>query len=261
MRGLYDARERQQNLSKLLQTHEQELENIREILYVVGREPILQVTTMIGDLEQLRLHGQSLHTYLQEYGKDRGQIKQYATQFFNGKRNIDEIAAVMASMSRAKANLNIKIQVIHVGLTQSVGDVVVVNCERVESLDRKLQTLFGEGKGLKLAELLRHKQPRGDGTVHLKDAELASLSDSEGSSMGCDSTMLAGSTSRRVERNESKDKSFQLNGPIGIGGYVEVDNLVIVDNKALHSSIQVNHAVSQDNFDKLMTARLASWGC
>lgn len=78
--------------------------------------------------------------------------------------------------------------------------------------------------------------------------------------MGSDSTLLAGSTSRRVERNETKDQSFQVNAPIGVGGFVEVDHLVIVDNKALHTSIQVNHAVSQDNFDRLMDARLASWG-
>lgn len=78
--------------------------------------------------------------------------------------------------------------------------------------------------------------------------------------LGSDSTFVAGSTSRRVERNETKDQSLQVNGPIGVGGFVEVDDLVIADNKAHHFSIQVNHAVSQDNFDKLMNARLASWG-
>lgn len=172
MKDLYDARERQQNLSKVLHSHEQEIDNIMQILKVVEREPVLQVATMMEDLEQLRLHGQSLCSCLQEYGKDRGQIKQYANQLFNGKRNIDELAAIMASMSHAKANLNIKIQVVHVGLTRSVGDVVVVNCELVESLDRKLQELFGEGKGLKLAELLRHKQPN---STSMKTLAIASI--------------------------------------------------------------------------------------
>lgn len=58
-----------------------------------------------------------------------------------------------------------------------------------------------------------------------------------------------------VERNEANDEALQLNAPIGIGGFVEVDHLVINDNKALKQSIQVNHAVSQDNFDKIMAAR------
>ncbi|KAJ4420263.1 hypothetical protein N0V82_004474 [Gnomoniopsis sp. IMI 355080] len=117
MRELYDARERQQNLSKLLQTHEQELENIRQILKVVKLEPVLQLGTMIEDLEQLEDHGRSLRICLREYAKDRGQVRQYANQFFNGRRTIDDIAAIMADMSRAKANLNMKIQVTHVGLT------------------------------------------------------------------------------------------------------------------------------------------------
>lgn len=159
MKDLYDARERQQNLSKVLQAHEQEIDNIIQILKVVKQEPVLQVATMMEDLEQLKLHGRSLRTCLEEYGKERGQLKQYANQLFNGKRNIDDLATIMASMSHAKANLNIKIQVVHVGLTRAVGDGVVVSCELVDSLDRKLQRLFGEGKGLKLAQLLRHKQP------------------------------------------------------------------------------------------------------
>lgn len=109
-------------------------------------------------------------------------------------------------------------------------------------------------------ELIAHVSTTGDGIVHLKDSDIASLSDHEGSLMGSDNTLLAGSTSRRVERNETKDQSFQINAPIGIGGFVEVDHLNILDNKALHTSIQVNHAVSQDNFDRLMNARLATWG-
>lgn len=158
MKDLYDARERQIALSKVLSTHYQELNNIRQILRVVQQEKVLQVQDMVEDLEQLRLHGISLNTFLQELGKERGQIKQYANQFFNGKRSLEDLADMMASMGRAKANLSIKIQVVHVGLTRSVGDVVVVNCEMVEELDRKLQKLFGQGQGLRLAELLQHKK-------------------------------------------------------------------------------------------------------
>lgn len=70
---------------------------------------------------------------------------------------------------------------------------------------------------------------------------------------------LAKSTSRTVDRNETTDDALQVNAPIGIGGFVEVDHLVITNNKALKKSIQVNHAVSQDNFDKILAARLATF--
>lgn len=176
IRELYDARERQQNLSKTLLAHEQELDSIQQILWVVKHEKVLQVVAIMDDLEQLRLHGFSLHTALQQYGKERGQFKQYANQFFNGKRIIEDLAGIMASMTRAKANLSMNIQVVHVGLTQAVGDVVVVNCALVESLDRKLQDVFGVGKGLKLAGLLHQKQRRGTLTAHCGIRFLLSVS-------------------------------------------------------------------------------------
>lgn len=92
-----------------------------------------------------------------------------------------------------------------------------------------------------------------DGTIYLKDSDIASLSGSDDSlSLDDEDTLVAGTTSRRVERNETQDVAMQLNAPIGVGGFVEVDHLVIVDNKAINKSLQVNHAVSQDNFEKLL---------
>lgn len=158
MKTLYDARERQMSLPRVLAAHRQELLNIRQILLVVRKEKILQVPTMLEDLEQLATHGRSLDLALQALSKERGPIKQYANQFFNGKRGLEGLADIMQSMDRAKANLSIKIQLVHIGLTHSVGDVVVVNCEMVEELDRKLQVLFGQGKGLRLAEMLQHRK-------------------------------------------------------------------------------------------------------
>lgn len=92
--------------------------------------------------------------------------------------------------------------------------------------------------------------------MRLRDSDIASLSDG-------DSTLVDGagdtkSTSRTVDNNIADDFALQLNAPIGTEGFVEVDHLVITNNKALKDAYQVNHAVSQDNFDKLMAARLAS---
>lgn len=48
MKDLYDACERQQNLSKVFHSHEQEIDNIVQILKVIERESVLQVATMMG---------------------------------------------------------------------------------------------------------------------------------------------------------------------------------------------------------------------
>lgn len=158
MKDLYDARERQTNLPRVLDEHQQELSNIKRILTFVSSERVLQVPEMMEDLKQLHLQGENLKIFLQGLGKERGQIQQYANQLLNGRRSLNNLDGIMTSMGRAKANLSIKIQVMHVGLTRSVGDVVVVNCEMVEELDRKLQMLLGQGRGLKLAELLQHRE-------------------------------------------------------------------------------------------------------
>lgn len=164
MKQVYDAHERQQNISKVLQIHEEELYNIRQILKVVRQEEVLQVVAILEDLKQLRMLGGKLEVSLKQYGKDssRGQVKQFANQLLNGRKLVDDLGVIMGSMSRAKANLHIKIQVVHIGLTSAFGGFVVVNCERVEMLDQKLQKLLGQGKGLKLAELLRHKPRRSE---------------------------------------------------------------------------------------------------
>lgn len=158
MKELHDARERQIELAKVLSTHQQELHNIRQILGVVKEEPVLRVGEIVQDLQQLELLGRRLHKSLQELGKERGQFKQYTNQLFKGKRDLDDLAGIMISMGRAKENLSLKIQVVHVGLTRSVGDIVVVNCEMVEALDGKLQNVCGPGQGLKLAGLVQHKK-------------------------------------------------------------------------------------------------------
>lgn len=97
-----------------------------------------------------------------------------------------------------------------------------------------------------------------DGTVHLKDPDIASLSGSEDSSLFDDKSTLLGETSSRVERNESHQEALQINSAIGIGGYAEVAHVIIVDNKALDQSIQVNHAISQENFNAILLMKLKS---
>lgn len=59
MKDLYDACERQQNLSKVFHSHEQEIDNIVQILKVIERESVLQVATMMEDLKKLRLRRKS----------------------------------------------------------------------------------------------------------------------------------------------------------------------------------------------------------
>jgi hypothetical protein len=65
------------------------------------------------------------------------------------------------------------------------------------------------------------------------------------------------STSRIVINNITEGQALQINGPVGESGWKEVVQLEIRDNSAANKSIQVNHAISEDVFDRLLAARVA----
>jgi hypothetical protein len=65
------------------------------------------------------------------------------------------------------------------------------------------------------------------------------------------------STSRIVINNMTEGQALQINGPVGESGWKEVVQLEIRDNRAANKSIQVNHAISEDIFDRLLAARVA----
>ncbi|KAB8293067.1 hypothetical protein EYC80_007427 [Monilinia laxa] len=61
--------------------------------------------------------------------------------------------------------------------------------------------------------------------------------------------------SRTILRNVAKEQAFQINGPIGERGWREVTQLEICDNEATGSSIQINHAVSEEVFLQLLAQK------
>jgi hypothetical protein len=67
----------------------------------------------------------------------------------------------MDELTRAKCNLSLRIQVANVGPTGTVEDIVVANAAVVDRINLLLQQVFGEGRGLKIAELLKNRSPRG----------------------------------------------------------------------------------------------------
>lgn len=153
MHELYMARERHQDVPKVMSSHCEELFNIKNILHVVQQQEILQLGSILEDLDQLHQHGKNLQRTLRKFGKERGQFQGLAHQLLHGKRSLDELNEIMGKLGRAKANISLKIQVAHVGLTRSLGEVIVVNCERTEALGMKLEELLNAGNGSRIAGL------------------------------------------------------------------------------------------------------------
>lgn len=53
----------------------------------------------------------------------------------------------------------------------------------------------------------------------------------------------------------AREQALQINAPVGEKGWREAFQIEIRDNEATGNSIQINHAISEDLFDKLMAHR------
>lgn len=60
---------------------------------------------------------------------------------------------------------------------------------------------------------------------------------------------------RPVLENVTKEQALQTNGPVGEKGWREVSQLEIRSNTADGRSIQLNHGISTDAFDRLLATR------
>jgi hypothetical protein len=146
-------------------------------------------------------------------------------------------------------------QVALVGVAKTVENKLIANTVVITRIDEVLKEVFGDGKGLKLAELISNKPVEND-TVVLSDADIQELGED---AAGGDASLVV-PTSRIVIENTSEKQAFQINGPIGKEGWWEVSKLEIRKNQASGQSIQINHGTSMEVFDKLLANRGLSMG-
>ncbi|ROW17229.1 hypothetical protein VPNG_01411 [Cytospora leucostoma] len=218
--ALQKAQERQHDLPKLLEAHRRELQNTRQIVDIVLKEEALHIETIVSDLTDIDGYGTMLKACLLKLAKERTAIQQYTHQLLRGSRNIAKLRGIMSDLNLAKGSLILKIQVAHVGLTRAYGNAVLVNCEIVERVDALLQQTLGEGKGLKIADLLGNGVPQADGKIRLNytDLHMAGLWDDDAATLAdndeCASISSTSCTSRVVEDNETSESAMMINAPI-----------------------------------------------
>lgn len=159
--ALQKAQERQNDLPKLLAAHGRELQNTKQIVDIVLSEEALHIDTIVSDLTDIDGYGTKLKECLEKLAKERTAFQQYTHQLLKGSKGISELSSIMTGLNLAKGSLVLKVQVAHVGLTRAYGNAVLVNCEIVERVNALLQQILGEGKGLKIADLLRNGIPQG----------------------------------------------------------------------------------------------------
>jgi len=256
------AHERQKYLAPALSGYRNELRSINEIIQIVKDEKELQTAAVVSEVVKVEAVAARLVDCLKTVDPEtRGSTRQLARQLVQGSKDEKALADVMDELSRAKSSLTLHIQAANVGLTRTVGDTILANAKVINRMNVVLQKVFGEGRGLKLAELLKNRSAEDDGMVPLSDGDIESLSD-EASSFAGDvdvSSKRAANdpTSRIVIDNFTEEQALQINGPIGEKGWWEVSHLEIKNNKAGGRSTQVNHGTSMAVFERLLLARAA----
>lgn len=96
----------------------------------------------------------------------KSSARQLLHQLAHGSKDEKTLADIMNDLGRAKSNLSLHLQVANVGLTRSVENTIVADAEVIRRIDRLLQQVFGEGRGLQIAELLKDR-PRDGMSNHL----------------------------------------------------------------------------------------------
>lgn len=286
LRRLRKAHERKLKLPEVLDRHACELNSLKAIIELIDDEDSLQTATVASELVRLRSVEDRLVKLLKELDPtSKGAVKQYTHQLGHGSAGEKVLAAIMEELCQVKSALLLRIKVASVGVMRAVGDMVLANAnaDAIARIDAFLKEQLGDGKGLKIARLLKGRRLSsttpdpyiycnetdisGDGNVSFTFDELASLDgdneDSEDETL-VDTDSDTGSTGSRgktssltriVIRNVTKEQAAMINAPIGKDIWTHISHLEIKDNRAEGDSLMVNHATTPEVFFQLMQLR------
>ncbi|KFY97525.1 hypothetical protein V498_02017 [Pseudogymnoascus sp. VKM F-4517 (FW-2822)] len=244
------ANERRKDLLTVLDKHTRELTKTKNIIQTVKDEEALQTAGVAFELVEMDNITRRLVAALDALQNDKGRALQILHQLAHGSKDEDNLATIMRELSRAKSDLELRINVAHVGLTRTLQNTLIANTTIVERVDVLVQSVLGEGRGLKIATLLQNRPVQDDGTTALTNEDIASLRHEGGSE-----DLIKTPSTRIVIDNMTGGQAMQINGPVGVQEWYRVSHLEIKNNKATEKSIQINDGISTEAFSLLLQHR------
>ena len=160
IRRLRQAYDRQKESAGVFDRHLQEFSSIRTIIQIIQDEDALQTEPVGATLVRLKATEDHLVNFLRRI--EPGQkhpLQQFSHQLVHGSKEQKSLESIMTELTRVKTDLFMNIQVAHVGVTRSFGNMVVANSEVIRRIDRRLVQVFGSSGGLKIAQLLKDRSP------------------------------------------------------------------------------------------------------
>ncbi|KXX80281.1 hypothetical protein MMYC01_203610 [Madurella mycetomatis] len=243
-----EARQRQRDFPRVLDSHTRELAKIKAIVQMVEDEMALQTAAVSTELVELNAVAQDLVRILTGLQGKGGGAAQFFRMLVRGSRDEDDLAKIMEELDRAKANLGLRISLAHVGLSRGIRDVMVVNTAILKRVDARVRSVVGEEQGLKLAELVRDRPPQENGTIALSNEDLRSLVAASAQPPSRADLVNV------IASNVTKDQAIQINGSVGEQDWYCISRVEVRDNQAVGGIIQVNGNMSPKALSILLKA-------
>lgn len=158
---LLKAYEGQKQLAHVLASHRAELQKVNTAIKLVRDEDALQTATVTTELVEMEKIAERLVELLKELSKNRSTSGQFIHRLIHQPGDEEKLKKIMEELSRSHEHLALRIHVAHVGLTKTLSEQMVVDAEVVNRIDRLLQEVFTNGRGLQMVEFLRSRNLHG----------------------------------------------------------------------------------------------------
>jgi hypothetical protein len=151
-----EALGRQKAQAEVLYKASTEAEETKCIVELVKSQTALQGAPALHAILQ-RVHEivESLMEHVQSMDKERSALKAFKHQITQGSAEREDLAVIVRQLGRAKQDLTLHIQLVHVGLTMNNQEAIAVNIDLVEEINRVVQSTLG--KGLMIASFIHEK--------------------------------------------------------------------------------------------------------
>jgi hypothetical protein len=151
-----DAKE----LPRALECREKRLKSVRDIIYAVQDEAALQTATVTLQLKTLSDVACQIKHRLRALDRacsDKNAVSKVFHQLTHGKTDAKTLDDMMDDLDEAKSNLALVIQLANIGLAKSYENsrILLADPKAIPEVVEVLVGVFGEGKGLHIAELIK----------------------------------------------------------------------------------------------------------
>lgn len=105
---------------------------------------------------------QELLTFLKRVDPGKKSIsRQIAHQLTSGSKDEGHFDSIVKRMNTAKTDIIMHVQLASVGLTRDGQSNIVANTTEINQLDRTIRELLGDGRGLRIASLIKNQTLHG----------------------------------------------------------------------------------------------------